>query len=77
LYWQLTNTQTPSGFDTDTSGSITISGNTAAVTITMTDDGGFGDHTVQTIQWTFNLYSDSGYLDQLVQFTASGADQYI
>jgi hypothetical protein len=77
LYWQLTNTQTPSGFDTDTSGYITISGNTAAVTITMTDDGGLGDHTVQTIQWTFNLYSDSGYLDQLVQFTASGADQYI
>jgi hypothetical protein len=77
LYWQLTNTQTPSGFDTDTSGYITISGNTAAVTITMTDDGGLGDHTVQTIQWTFNLYSDSGYLDQLVQFSASGADQYI
>jgi hypothetical protein len=77
LYWQLTEIQAPSGFDTDTSGYITISGNTAAVTITMTDDGGLGNHTVTTLMWNFRLYSDSGYLDQLLVFGVNGVDPYV
>ena len=77
LYWQLTEIQAPSGFDTDTSGYITISGNTAAVTITMTDDGGLGNHTVTTLTWNFRLYSDSGYLDQLFVFGVNGVDPYV
>lgn len=72
FFWRIEpGYQVNSGFDTATSGVLTLSGNRAEFDVTVTNDGMPGSDS----SWTAGVYSDAGYNNQVAYINATVSNQ--